>query len=152
MIEVFIMLNPVATGAINIVDLVRERTADTTIQFANEDTGTSASELILNSCGDDEGCFHVQIPYTEWTKPLENEFVRLAKQAALLRITNDQASRLEELRSSRRRLKNRRTPDEIAWEHKQRKATRELLLALKQYAQLHDPTNSPWARAKENIH
>ena len=152
MLEAFILSNPAATGALFARDAVRERATESNIEFAHEDAGTSVSEFVLNACGEDEGSFKVSIPYTEWTPRLEGEFVRLVKLSALQRISPQQALRLEDLRASRRILKNRRNPDEIAWEHQKRKATKELLTALQKYAKFHDPANSPWASAKENLH
>lgn len=152
MLEAFILSNPAATGALVLRDLFRERVGETNVEFTHEDTGTSASEFILNGCGEDDVSFNIPIPYTEWTPRLEREFVSLVKNSALQRITPDQAFRLEELRTSRRKLKNRRSPEEIAWEHQKRKATKELLNALQKYAKFHDPSNSPWASAKENLH
>lgn len=152
MLESFLLLNPAATGPQFFHDPVGERVSDSFVSLTRSGTSTPDAEFLLSGCGEDESTFHVSIPYNEWTPSLQSEFVRLAKLSALQKISPAQAKRLEELHSARRFLLNPRTPEEIAWEHKKRMATKALMLALKQYATLHDPANSPWASAKENIH
>jgi hypothetical protein len=152
MLEAFILSNPAATEALLIRDGVRERAADMRVEVSGGGAGTSLAEFVFKVCEDDELALKVPIPCADWTRTLEKEFVSLAKDAALQRITPDKATRLKQLRNWRRVLTNKRTPVEIAWEHKKRRATKNLLTALQQYAKLHDPANSPWALAKENLH
>jgi hypothetical protein len=127
-----------ASSHVQLVTMVAEVGGFTPIEFsegAQDDTAT-----------------RIALPTTEWTKPLEKEFLALAKRAALLTTTAEENERLKRLQVTRRRLRHPRSGEEIIWEFKQRQLTRNLVIALQDYVRFHSAESHPRASPKKEVH
>ena len=77
-----------------------------------------------------------------WNPQREFRFRELARSEALRELSIDELAELEALSRLRRHAKNPRTADEILWQRKQSKLTRDLVQALQAYIGFHEITGA----------
>jgi hypothetical protein len=86
----------------------------------------------------------------EWTSELQHRFHELAIKEAMGELPSAEAIELEHLSDLRRTLDNPRTGDEVLWEYKQRRLTRNLLGSLKQYVEFYEGPSPAWTPASKD--
>lgn len=74
-----------------------------------------------------------------WSAEKNARFKELAREEAVRDLTVEEYKELEELSRLRRYEKHPRTADEILWQRRQQKLTRDLVEALKAYVEFHEP-------------
>jgi hypothetical protein len=80
----------------------------------------------------------------EWTPELEKKFHKLAVKEAREELGSNELAELELLASLRRTIDNPRTGDEVLWEYKQRRLTRNLLVSLSKYVEFYQGPSPAW--------
>lgn len=73
-----------------------------------------------------------------WNPQREFRFKELSRSEALRELSIDELAELETLTRLRRHAKNPRTADEILWQRKQSRLTRDLVQALQNYVGFHE--------------
>ena len=81
------------------------------------------------------------LPDTVWTGVHQQRFLELAGGGATTELGPAEQAELEHLSQLRRRVKNRRSGEELLVEYQQRELTRELINALSRYVTFHKPAD-----------